>query len=53
MAKTPKAIDDRLKALDRLVKDGRPRSEPELRAIRRQVEDLRTGHKRGLYWDED
>lgn len=52
MAKTPKAIDDRLKALDRLQKDGRPRSEIELRAIRRQVEDLRTGHKRGLCWDE-
>lgn len=52
MARMPKAIDDRLKALDRLLKDKRPRSEPELRAIRRQIDDLRTGAKRGLIWDE-
>lgn len=52
MAK-PKNTSARLKALQKLLKDGRPRSALELAAIRRQQLDLDEGHKRGLVWDED
>jgi phage terminase large subunit-like protein len=47
-----KAIDDRLKALDVLQADGRPRSKAEILCIERQRADLLTGHERGLVWDE-
>jgi len=47
------AIDSRLMALQALEDDERPKSEIERAAIRRQMEDLRTGHQRGLVWDED
>lgn len=42
----------RLSALERLLKDKRPRSTLELAAIERQLRDLEEGHKRGLVWDE-
>lgn len=45
-------IDRRLVQLDRLIADGRPRSQIEQLAIQRQVNDLQHGHERGLYWDE-
>lgn len=53
MAKRSKGIDDRLKALDQLLRDGRARSEIELKVIRRQMDDLTHGHERGLVWDEE
>lgn len=43
----------RLKALDRLLRDKRPRSGLELASINRQIRDLEEGHKRGLTWDEE
>lgn len=43
----------RLKALERLLRDKRPRSALEIGSIQRQINDLDEGHKRGLYWDED
>jgi len=42
----------REKSLGRLLKDGRPRSEFELRCIERMRADLLHGHERGLIWDE-
>ena len=36
-----------------ILDNGRPKSEIELACIRRQIGDLRTGHERGLVWDED
>lgn len=42
----------RLKALERLLRDNRPRSALELAGIHRQMRDLAEGHKRGLVWDE-
>lgn len=45
--------DQRLLALDRLLKSDRPKSAIETAAIQRQVNDLRTGHERGLVWRED
>jgi len=48
-----KGVSDRMKALDRLLRDGRPRSELELACIRRHLNDLDIGRKRGLRWDED
>ncbi len=46
-------VDSRLKALDRLLKSERPLSVIETQAIERQITDLKTGHERGLVWDED
>jgi phage terminase large subunit-like protein len=46
-------IDKRLKALDNLLNDGRLRSTVETACIHRQIIDLKTGHKRGLVWDEE
>lgn len=46
------AIDSRLKALDRLANDGRPKSALEMLCIERQMSDFRCGHERGLFWDE-
>lgn len=46
-------IDRRLLALDGLLKEPRPKSAIERLSIERQIVDLRTGHKRGLVWDED
>lgn len=42
----------RIDALERLLEDGRPRSALELACIHRQIGDLRTGHDRGLVWNE-
>lgn len=46
-------IVERLDALNRLQQDGRPRSALETLCIERQVADLKTGHERGLIWDQD
>lgn len=46
-------VDVRLKALDRLEKDGRPRSALEASCIERQRADLLKGNERGLVWRED
>lgn len=46
-------VSDRLKALDKLLRDGRLRSDAETTCIERQIKDLETGHKRGLVWRED
>jgi phage terminase large subunit-like protein len=51
--KRAKGISARLKALDKLLRDGRPRSALETACIQRQRSDLDEGHKRGLKWDED
>ncbi|MDE2427042.1 MAG: terminase large subunit [Elusimicrobia bacterium] len=45
-------VSARLKALEKLLHDGRPRCALELAAIQRQISDLETGHRRGLVWDE-
>lgn len=47
------AIDRELKALDRLIEDGRPKGRLEMLCIQRQIHDLQHGHERGLYWDAD
>ena len=49
----PKAIDDRLLALNQMLESDRKTSELETLCIHRQIKDLETGHERGLYWDED
>lgn len=41
---------DRVRAV---LHDGRPKSKIEKMALRRQIRDLREGHKRGLVWDEE
>lgn len=51
MKPTTEAIR-RERDLGRMLKDGRPRSEFELRCIERQRKDLLNGQKRGLKWDE-
>lgn len=43
----------RLKALDKILRDKRPRSALEVQCIQRQIRDLETGHRRGLVWDEE
>ena len=53
MMRRAPGITDRLHALDRLVRDGRPRSALEMACIERQRNDLRKGHERGLVWRED
>ena len=47
------AIDSRLMKMQAILDNGRPKSEIELACIHRQIGDLRTGHERGLVWDED
>jgi phage terminase large subunit-like protein len=47
------AIDRRLLALGEILSDGRPKSRIESLCIERQIADLRTGHERGLCWDEN
>jgi len=51
--KRAKGISARLKSLEKLLRDKRPRSALELACINRQKNDLDEGHKRGLQWDED
>ena len=46
-------ISQAIQPLEKLLADGRPRSRLEVLAIRRQISDLKTGHKRGLVWDVD
>ena len=43
----------RLAGVEAYLNDGRPKCKLELLAIQRQINDLKTGHERGLYWDED
>lgn len=45
------AISRELKALDRLLNDGRAKSRLETLCILRQIHDLEHGANRGLYWD--
>lgn len=46
-------VTKRLQALDRLLRDKRPRHPLELLAVQRQIHDLEHAHRRGLKWDED
>ena len=48
-----KGVDERLKALDRLLSDGRPRSALELACVQRQISDLESEGRDGLVWDEE
>ncbi len=52
MARMTADMRMRLKRLDALQRDGRPKSRLELHAIERQRHDLQTAHARGLFWDE-
>lgn len=51
--KRAKGISARMKSLEKLLRDKRPRSALELASINRQKNDLDEGYKRGLVWDED
>lgn len=42
-----------MKSLEKLLRDGRPRSALEVASINRQMRDLDEGRQRGLRWDED
>ena len=53
LARREPGVAERLRALDKLLKDKRPRSTLELQAIERQRRDLDEGHKRGLIWREE
>jgi phage terminase large subunit-like protein len=48
-----KGVSARLRALERLLKNKRPKSKLETLCIQRQMSDLETAHRRGLAWDED
>lgn len=48
-----KGVDERLKALDRLLSDGRPRSVIETSCVQRQINDLEQEGRNGLHWDEE
>jgi phage terminase large subunit-like protein len=45
-------MQTRIDALEKLRDSERPKSMLEIRAYDRQINDLKTGHERGLYWDE-
>jgi phage terminase large subunit-like protein len=53
LARRAPGIAERMQALEKLLKDGRPRATLEMQAIQRQLRDLDEGHKRGLIWREE
>ncbi|ADG70057.1 Terminase (plasmid) [Planctopirus limnophila DSM 3776] len=46
-------VKDRIKRLEGLLGSERPKGKLEKACIKRQIDDLKHGHKRGLVWNED